>query len=265
MRPSVAVSGWPLPPPRSGVRARLYIPCVLLRTATSGMATNPGKPAGADLKRATINNYDTRWEWFTGGNQLVAASFFAKTFTNPIERVIVPSNDLRQTFVNAEGAHNFGIELEFRRSLKFLSRKLSNFGVSSNFTFVKSNIDLRPEDAAILTSKSRPLLGQSPYIGNVTLDWRRPKWRSNARFSFNHVSRRLSDVGTFTLPDIYQEGNTFLDFSYNYSLDERGKWNVRFEAENLGDNDYRWTQGNVVQRDYHLGRTFQIGLNYSIF
>src|SRR5262249_47140936 len=32
-----------------------------------------------DLKRAVINNYDARWEWFLGGNQLVAASFFAKT------------------------------------------------------------------------------------------------------------------------------------------------------------------------------------------
>jgi outer membrane receptor protein involved in Fe transport len=229
---------------------------------TLGGFITAGNP---NLRRAAINNYDARWEWFTGGNQVVAASFFAKTFTDPIERVIVPSNDLRQTFVNAKGARNFGVELEFRRSLRFLGSKLREFGVSSNFTFVDSNIDLRPEDAAILTSKSRPLLGQSRYIGNAILEWRRPKWRSEARFFTNYVSRRLSDVGTFRLPDIYQEGNVFLDFSYDYSVDEKGKWKIRFEAENLADNDYRWTQGNIVQRDYHLGRTFQIGLNYSIF
>jgi TonB-dependent receptor len=229
---------------------------------TLGGFITAGNP---NLRRAAINNYDARWEWFTGGNQVVAASFFAKTFTDPIERVIVPSNDLRQTFVNAKGARNFGVELEFRRSLRFLGSKLREFGVSSNFTFVDSNIDLRPEDAAILTSKSRPLLGQSRYIGNAILEWRRPKWRSDARFFTNYVSRRLSDVGTFRLPDIYQEGNVFLDFSYDYSVDEKGKWKIRFEAENLADNDYRWTQGNIVQRDYHLGRTFQIGLNYSIF
>src|SRR5262249_52237573 len=79
---------------------------------TLGGFITAGNP---NLKRAVINNYDARWEWFPGGNQLVAASVFAKTFNNPIEQVIVPSNDLRQSFVNAKGARNFGFELEFRR------------------------------------------------------------------------------------------------------------------------------------------------------
>ena len=57
-----------------------------------------------NLLRATVNNYDVRWEAFPGGNQLIAVSFFAKQFKNPIEQTIVPSNDLRQTFVNAQGA-----------------------------------------------------------------------------------------------------------------------------------------------------------------
>lgn len=218
-----------------------------------------------DLKRATINNFDARWEWFSGGNQLVAASFFAKTFTNPIEQTIVPSNDLRQTFVNAKGARNIGMELEFRRSLASFTPRLREFGVSANVTFVDSNIEIRPEDATIITSQNRPLLGQSRYIANAVLQWTRLKWRSDAKFYANYVSRRISDVGTFQVPDIYQEGNTFLDFVYHYSLGEKAKWSIRLEAENLGDNDYRWKQGDIVQRDYHLGRSFQIGLNYSFF
>jgi outer membrane receptor protein involved in Fe transport len=124
---------------------------------------------------------------------------------------------------------------------------------------------LNPGDAVILTSQSRPLLGQSRYIANGIVEWRRPKWRSDAKFFTNFVSRRISDVGSFKLPDIYQEGNTFLDFAYQYTVDEKGKWNIRFEGENLGDNDYRWTQGPFVQRDYHLGRTFQIGVSYAFF
>ena len=31
--------------------------------------------------------------------------------------------------------------------------------------------------------------------------------------------------------------------SYQYTFGEKGKWSIRFEGENLGDNDYRWTQG----------------------
>jgi outer membrane receptor protein involved in Fe transport len=218
-----------------------------------------------NLVRATINNYDGRWEWFPGSNQLVAASFFAKTFHNPIETTILPSNDLRQTFANAQSARNIGLELEFRRSLASFTPKLKEFGVSANFTFVDSDITIRPEDATIITSQSRPLLGQSRYIFNAIFQWARPKWHSDAKFFTNYVSRRVSDVGTFQLPDIYQEANTILDFVYQYSVGEKAKWNIRFEAENLTDNVYRWTQGPFDQRRFQLGRTFQIGLNYSFF
>ena len=206
-----------------------------------------------------------RWESFAGGNQVIAASFFYKDFTNPIEQTILPANDLRQTFVNALGARNVGFELEFRRSLVTVAKSLKEFAVSSNFTFVDSNIRIAPADASLLTSKSRPLLGQSRYIGNVILEWARPQWRSSSRFYFNHVSRRISDVGTFGIPDIYQAGNNFIDFVYQYTFDEKGKWSMRFEAENLANNHFHWTQGDILQRSYRQGRTFQVGVNYQIF
>jgi TonB-dependent receptor len=231
-------------------------------TDVQGGFVTTGNP---NLVRATVDNYDARWEWFPGGNQLVAASVFAKRFKNPIERTMLPSNDLRQSFANAAGANNIGVELEFRRSLGSFWSKLREFGVSSNFTFVDSNIDLRDEDARIVTSQSRPLLGQSRYVANGILEWQRPKWRSNAKFFANYVARRISNVGFLGLPDLYEEGNTFLDFVYQYSPGEKSKWSLRFEAENLGNNDYRWTQGGAIQRDYHLGRTFQIGFNYALF
>jgi hypothetical protein len=107
----------------------------------------------------------------------------------------------------------------------------------------------------------RPLVGQSRYIVNAITEWIRPRWRSQARFDANYVSRRLSDVGTFGVPDIYQEGNTFLDFVYQYSLSEGGTWVLKFSAENLADNHFRWTQGDILQRSYRLGRTFGLGLN----
>ena len=229
---------------------------------TLGGFVTAGNP---DLKRAKIQNYDARWEFFPGGNQLIAASVFAKKFDQPIEQTIVPSNDLRQTFVNAKSARNIGFELEFRRSLGTVTKTLKDFAVSSNFTFVDSSIEIKPEDATIVTSQKRPLLGQSKYIVNGIMEWKRPRLHSDARLYANHVSRRISDVGTFKVPDIYQEGNTFLDFVYQFTPRERSRWSVRFDAQNLSDNAYRWTQGPFVQREYKVGRTFSIGLNYSIF
>ena len=219
----------------------------------------------ADLQRAIINNYDLRWERFSAGNQLIAASFFAKTFNHPIEQTILPSNDLRQTFINAEGARNMGFELEFRRALGSFSQLLNDFSVSSNFTLVDSEVEINPDDAGLLTTKSRPLLGQSRYIANVITEWNKPRLRSTARFFVNFVSSRISDVGTFGLPDVYQEGNTTMDFAYQLSLSESGQWSVKFEAENLSDTPHRWTQGDIVQREYRNGRNYQIGMNYSFF
>lgn len=218
-----------------------------------------------NLKRASINNYDARWELFPGGNQLIAASLFAKMFTDPIEQTILPSNDLRQTFVNAQGARNVGIELEFRRSLGFVSKRMKDFSASANFTFVDSKIEIRPEDATIVTSQSRALLGQSRFIWNAILQWSKPTLHSHAKFYTNYVSRRVSDVGTFRLPDIYQEPTTSVDFVYTYSFTEKGKYVLRFEAENLANTRFRWTQGPFVQRLYQTGRNFQIGLSYSVF
>ncbi|MDX1748455.1 MAG: TonB-dependent receptor, partial [Halobacteriales archaeon] len=57
-----------------------------------------------NLKRATIDNFDLRWEWFTGPGEVVAVSVFHKEFTDPIERIVEPTAQLRTSFDNALGA-----------------------------------------------------------------------------------------------------------------------------------------------------------------
>jgi TonB-dependent receptor len=226
-----------------------------------------------NLKRASINNYDARWEWFPGGDQVIAASFFFKEFKDPIEVTIQPTIDLRQSFVNAEAARNTGLELEFRRNMAFLAKKaspkaaaiLAQFNVQANFTFVESDITIPASAAVLLTSKNRPLVGQSRFIYNLIGEWQKPQWRSTARIYSNSVSRRITDVGTLGLPDIYQERNTFVDFVYQYDLMENGRWSIRFSAENLTDNQYRWTQGPFDQRAFQIGRSFNIGTSFSVF
>lgn len=219
-----------------------------------------------DLQRATIDNFDARWEWFLGGNQVIAASYFYKKFSNPIEQTYRPTaSELRQSFINVGGANNQGIELEMRKNLGFVNKKMTPFSVQSNFTFVNSNVSILESQKAILTSLDRPLVGQSRFIYNAIAEWLYPKLHSNARFYVNSVSRRITDVGTFRLPDVYQERTTFVDFVYQVNLDEKGKWNVRFSGENLTDNRYWYTQSTFVVRDFKIGRTFTIGTSYSFF
>ncbi|MDA1314528.1 MAG: TonB-dependent receptor [Acidobacteria bacterium] len=219
-----------------------------------------------DLQRAVIDNLDARWEWFFGGNQVLALSYFYKDFTNPIEVTIQPtSGDLRQTNINAQGAKNQGVEVEFRRNLSFLQPKLAPFNIQTNFTFVDSDVQLGDEQLGILTSLHRPLMGQSRYIFNFITEWSRPQWRSNARFSTNYVSRKITDVGALGLPDIFQEPNTFLDFVYQFNIKEEGNWTIRFTGENLTDNHFHWTQADIPQHSYRLGRTFSVGTSFEVF
>ncbi len=221
-----------------------------------------GNPA---LVQTEIQNYDVRWEYFPGSNQLIAASFFFKNFDNPIEQTIRATVGLLTTFDNADAARNYGFELEFRRGLDFASQKLRHFAVSSNFTFVDSNIDLSEVQDIVLTNRIRPMQGQSRYVGNFIAEWARPDWRSTARFYTNYFSRRITDVGVLGLPDVYQEGVTTLDFVYELNLREDGKWKVRFDAENLSDAVWDWTQGGLTFQRYTLGRSFTIGTSYQIF
>lgn len=109
------------------------------------------------------------------------------------------------------------------------------------------------------------MVGQSRYLYNIIAEWQRPQWRSNSRFYVNSVSRRITDVGSFGLPDVQQERNTFLDFVHDYSIDEAGRWHLRFAAQNLGDNQYRWTQADQLYRQFRVGRTFEAGLSFSLF
>jgi TonB-dependent receptor len=217
------------------------------------------------LRRTAINNFDVRWELFPGGNQLIAASLFIKRFSDPIEQIVLAANDLRQSFRNAKGARNAGFELEFRQGLGSVHSAFKELSLSSNFTFVDSNIDLDPAISPILTSQSRAMVGQSRYVFNGTLAWSRPRWHSDARFLANYVSSKITDLGTFGVPDIYQQPVTTIDFSYQYTRGERNQWQYRFEAENLNNNNFLWTQGAFTQRQYVLGRTYQVGLSYSFF
>jgi len=224
-----------------------------------GYSTN-GNP---DLVQTSIKNFDARWEWFLGGDELLAASFFYKKFKDPIEMVLQPGGNQRRSWLNAQGARNYGVELEARRNLKFITERLRELSIASNFTFVDSQIEISPNARTPLTNLKRPLLGQSRYLYNVALEWNRPNWRSSTRAYVNYFSKRIAQVGAFGLPDVIEQGRTSLDVVYEYLLREKGNWNLRFDARNLTNQDYVWTQGGEIQQFYRLGRSFSVGMSYS--
>jgi hypothetical protein len=207
-----------------------------------------------NLTRSLIRNFDLRWEWFGDADEVISASAFFKQFANPIERVVEATSQLRTSFDNAKSARNLGLELEARKRLS------PEFLVGLNYTFVDSSIELNTSQTGTLTSLERPLSGTSKHIINAMGEVQLPIF--TARLLVNRFSDRIADVGSFGLPDIFEEGRTAIDLAVSKSL---GRLRLRFSAENLTDPEIRFLQGTQEQRVFKLGRTYMLQIGISAF
>jgi hypothetical protein len=216
---------------------------------------NRAVKGNASLKRALIQNVDARWERFSGGRGIVAASVFYKYFDKPIERVVIASANPIATYQNSDHARNFGLELEAGHQVT------EQFFVNANYTFVDSSITLLPEQLGVQTSAERALAGQSKNLLNLTAEFAHRGF--STRLLFNYFGDRISDVGANEAPDIIEEGRGSVDLVFAQRL---RSVNLRFTLENLTDADYHFTQtlsSTETQRLYKAGRTvgFSVGLN----
>ena len=210
-----------------------------------------GNPA---LTRSLIQNFDVRWEWFPRGEEVVAASFFYKSFGDPIERFVEPTAQLRTSFQNADSARNAGIELEARKLVA------PGLFVGGNYTWVDSSITLTPSQTNVLTTLERPLAGTSENLFNGFVEARVA--RLTARVLWNYFDDRIVDVGSLGLPDIFEKGRSTVDFIAQYRFP---RFNVRFAADNLSDEPIEYTQGGLSQRRFTWGRTFSVQFGFSAY
>jgi hypothetical protein len=218
---------------------------------------NRAVKGNADLKRALIQNVDARWEMFSGGRSVIAASAFFKHFDQPIERVVIAAANPIATFQNSDSARNFGVELEAGHQFG------THFFFNANYTFVDSKITLLPEQLGVQTSAERPLAGQSKNLFNLAADYFVGGF--STRLLFNYFGDRIADVGANEAPDIVEQGRGRLDLVFSQRV--RGL-NVRLNIENLTDSEYLFTQTlttEETQRLYKLGRTVSLSFGYNVF
>ncbi len=206
-----------------------------------------------NLRQSLIQNFDARWEWFPGAEEVISASFFFKQFDDPIERIVEPTAQLRTSFTNAETAQNAGLELEVRSLLgPFIL-------VGANYTYVDSEVTLSPASRQVQTSLIRPLAGTSANLLNGLLEVRGPGF--SGRLLWNYFDDRISDVGSLGLPDIVEKGRQSLDLVFSTRWDQAS---LKVALSNLTDQDYVYTQGadGPTQRTYNLGRSISFGITW---
>jgi hypothetical protein len=230
---------------------------ILFRDVLGGMNLQ----GNSNLVRSLIRNADLRWEWYPSADEILSVGVFYKRFQDPIERVeVATSGSSQQTFVNANGAQNFGLELEARKHLGVLGTWADGLVAFSNVTLMQSRIELGRQAGVSVTNQNRPMVGQAPYVVNGGLTYSTPSDRASATLLYNRVGRRIFAAGPIPLPDLYEEPRDVLDASLRLGLTEQ--LSLRVDARNLLDARFQITQGAVRREAYNTGRIFGLGLTW---
>lgn len=203
-----------------------------------------------NLVSTDIQNFDLRWERFGQNGQLFSISGFYKIFKNPIEIVQYTKQVGAFQPRNVGDGQSYGLELELRQSMDFISESLSALRLNLNVTLNKSSIEMseteyqsRVDNARVgqTIDSYRPMAGQSPYVMNGGLSYNGGEkgfWeRFQAGLYYNVQGSALEFVGVADRPDIYVEPFHSLNFNSSVKLGKSRKMALGLKIQNLLNED----------------------------
>ncbi|WP_158286536.1 TonB-dependent receptor [Chitinophaga sp. S165] len=204
------------------------------------------------LKDAKITNVDIRYEYYPGPGEVISVSGFYKRFDSPVE--VVASNaggQLNLFYFNLERSTNKGIEVDFRKSLGFVSPSaawLKKVFISGNGSWMKANVEYSPDallkaaaDAgaapgqAPAGKRDRPLQGLSPYVINGGLGYFGNVLGVN--MVYNRFGKRILNAGFNPWQDQYENARDVIDLQLSAAL-LKNKMQIRFNISDLLQQDY---------------------------
>lgn len=225
-----------------------------------------------NLKVATIDNIDFRYEWYPSKGETISFGGFLKNFDNPIEQIIQrTAEDPSFNFKNANSAINYGVELELRKSLKDITNIpiLNRLTLNVNASYIFSEVDLG--DAAQSQDTKRALQGQSPYIINGALGYEDEKGFS-INMIYNRFGNRIFSVGDDAFNTYYEIERDQLDATISKKFN---KLKVKLGFQNIinapfklmedsnRDNKIDSKNDNTIS-SLRRGTLFSLGLSYNL-
>jgi outer membrane cobalamin receptor len=226
-----------------------------------------GRVGNPNLKTAVIDNFDLRYEYYPRPGETFSVGGFYKRFTNPIEdRTIITTEQPSFTYINADFAYNYGVEVEIKKSLRDLttSNFLNKLSINANASYIVSQVDLGI--TAVAQDRVRPLQGQAPYIVNAALYYNDNKRKFSSSLIYNIYGRNIYSVGDDIFPTIYELERHSLDLTIGKEL-ENG-FNFKFGIQNILDFPFRFYQdsdrnGKIDQKD-HVVFEFRRGVYFNM-
>lgn len=231
------------------------------------------------LTETRIDNIDLRWEMYFERGELLSVSGFYKAFDNPIELVRIQEQQASTEYQprNVGDGQLFGAEVEFRKSLSFISYQLEGLSLNGNVSLVESRIQMTDrefnsrkqyEKQGETIKSTRTMAGQAPYILNVGLSYASEDQSMDAGLFYNVKGQTLYIVGAGLFPDVYTMPFHSLNLSFNKSFGPTNGTKISFNASNLL-NDLREEQyvgfeaKNQTFTQFNPGVSFSIGLSHS--
>ncbi len=230
-----------------------------------------------DLQQTHVNNLDIRWEKFFLGADLISLSGFYKHFNNPIELVAYELDPSSIQPRNVGQGQIFGAEIELKKSLGFISTKISDLSIHTNFTYVYSQIEMSEEEFSArqtiardgeVVSNKRSMQGQSPYIVNAGLNYSNSEMGLEANVSYNVQGKRLAIVGG-TAPDVFESPFHSLNTKLSQRFGKENRFRLSVSANNLlgstRNKYYENFQATPALYEYlNPGRSFSLGFSYTM-
>ncbi|MCW5922406.1 MAG: outer membrane beta-barrel protein [Saprospiraceae bacterium] len=200
-----------------------------------------GRVGNPNLTPATIDNLDLRFEIYPRVGETFSIGAFYKYFNDPIEnRTIITTEQPNFTYINADYARNYGVEIELRKSLRGVTNSpfLDNFAINANASIIRSEVDLGA--SATAQQRVRPLQGQSPYIVNFALYYDQQNIGLSGSLVYNIFGDRIFSVGDVLFPTIYELSRNSLDLTITKRIGTRTSY--KLGIQNLLDAPFRFFQ-----------------------
>lgn len=233
-----------------------------------------------DLKSATIDNVDFRYEIYPTSSETFSFGLFYKNFTNPIENYVQPIGLSQQyTLKNAKNATNFGSEIEIRKSLDNVSQHpiIKQLSLVLNASLIYSRVNLG-DDSTLSQARTRPLQGQSPYIINMAVFYSKQinKKKLDINLAYNIFGKRIAYVGNNIFPTVYEMPRHAIDLTFNRELSK--KFSIKLgvsdilnyknrmwqDTNNDGKIDYKKERTDHELLSFRRGQMISFGLSYKI-
>ena len=226
-----------------------------------------------ELEPTYIDNFDIRYEIFGDDGGLIALSGFYKDFTDPIELNIFGSEAINDVQPRNNGsAEVYGVELEFRKNLGFITPSLSNFSLNTNISIIESEQTmnesefearkLAARDGEVVDNK-RDLQGQSPFLVNAGLTYDDDDKGIQAGFYYNVQGETLQIVGIGQVADVFSDPFHSLNFNGTKKFGKDFNKSITLGVDNLLNDEIQSFYQSFGARDA-LFSNFSPGIEISL-